>query len=60
MEERGKIFMPKFKCLECKKEFELNKTDDKRCPECNSKWLQVLAGEISRGKSWSAKSFAVR
>ena len=52
--------MTKFKCLECKNEFEINKLSEKVCPECKSKWLQVLSGDISKGKSWSAKSFSVR
>ena len=56
-----KIFiMPKFKCLECKKEFELKPEQTRICPECMSTWLELLSGEIPRGKSWSAKSFSAR
>ena len=36
--------MAKFRCLECKKEFE----------------AEVIAGKMKRGKSWSAKSYSVR
>ncbi len=52
--------MNKFKCLECKKEFELKSSEPKICPECMSTWLELLSGEIQRGKSWSAKSFSAR
>ena len=53
--------MAKFRCLECKKEFELDSSEaSRRCPECMSRYLEVVSGEIKRGKSWSAKSYSAR
>ncbi len=53
--------MAKFKCLECEHEFEIDDNENnKRCPECMSRYLQLLSGEIKRGKSWSAKTFSAR
>ena len=51
----------KFRCLECKKEFEAEANDSsKRCPECLGRYLELISGEMKRGKSWSAKSYSVR
>lgn len=53
--------MAKFRCLECKKEFEAEANDSsKRCPECLGRYLELISGEMKRGKSWSAKSYSVR
>ena len=53
--------MAKFKCLECKKEFEIDfPTQSRRCPECMSRYLELVSGEIPRGKSWSSKTFSAR
>lgn len=53
--------MAKFRCLECKKEFEADPSaPDRKCPECMSRYLEVVSGEIPRGKSWSAKSYSAR
>ena len=53
--------MPKFRCLECKKEFELDQSETtRRCPECMSRYLELVSGEIPRGKSWSSKSYSAR
>ncbi|MBQ7593533.1 MAG: hydrogenase expression protein HypA/HybF [Synergistaceae bacterium] len=54
--------MAKFRCLECKKEFELDPSSSttRRCPECRSKALELISGEIPRGKSWSSKSYSAR
>ena len=53
--------MAKFRCLECKKEFELDSSHTtRRCPECMSRYLELVSGEIPRGKSWSAKSYSAR
>ena len=58
--EESKI-MAKFRCLECKKEFEIeNASSSRRCPECMSRYLELISGEIPRGKSWSAKSYSAR
>ena len=53
--------MAKFKCLVCKKEFENDSpASDRKCPECMSRYLELVSGEIPRGKSWSAKSYSAR
>lgn len=53
--------MAKFKCLECGKEFKAEADDaSRRCPNCRSRYLELISGEIQRGKSWSAKTYAVR
>lgn len=53
--------MAKFRCLECKKEFELDSSSPtRRCPECMSRYLELIEGEIPRGKSWSSKSYSAR
>ena len=53
--------MAKFRCLECKKEFEAEANDSsKRCPECLGRYLELISGKMKRGKSWSAKSYSVR
>lgn len=53
--------MAKFRCLECKKEFEAEANDSsKRCPKCLGRYLELISGEMKRGKSWSAKSYSVR
>ncbi|MBQ3456357.1 MAG: hydrogenase expression protein HypA/HybF [Synergistaceae bacterium] len=53
--------MTKFRCLECKKEFENDSpSPDRKCPHCMSRYLEVVSGEIPRGKSWSAKSYSAR
>ena len=55
------ITMAKFKCLECKKEFEIDShSQSRRCPECMSRYLELVSGEIPRGKSWSSKTFSAR
>ncbi|WP_213700990.1 MULTISPECIES: hydrogenase expression protein HypA/HybF [Aminobacterium] len=53
--------MAKFKCLECKKEFELETTEAvMKCVYCGSRYLSKLEGEpLKRGKSWNSKSFSV-
>lgn len=57
----GFNIMAKFRCLECKKEFEINDpSSSRRCPECMSRYLELISGEIPRGKSWSAKSYSAR
>ncbi len=55
-----KNIMAKFKCLECKKEFEAESSSSRRCPYCMSRYLELVSGEIPRGKSWSAKSYSAR
>ncbi|MBR1437671.1 MAG: hydrogenase expression protein HypA/HybF [Synergistaceae bacterium] len=53
--------MPKFRCLECKKEFESDSSSpERKCPECMSRYLELVSGEIPRGKSWSSKTFSAR
>ena len=53
--------MAKFRCLECKKEFEIDSSSsNRRCPECMSRYLELVSGEIKRGKSWSAKTYSAR
>lgn len=52
--------MAKFRCLECKKEFESDSKSDRKCPECRSRCLELVSGEIPRGKSWSSKSYSAR
>ncbi len=53
--------MAKFRCLECKKEFEVDSaSQSRRCPECMSRYLELVSGEIPRGKSWSSKTFSAR
>ncbi|MBQ3457877.1 MAG: hydrogenase expression protein HypA/HybF [Synergistaceae bacterium] len=53
--------MPKFKCLECKKEFDSDSSaDGRKCPYCMSRYLELISGEIPRGKSWSSKSYSAR
>ncbi|MBQ7560534.1 MAG: hydrogenase expression protein HypA/HybF [Synergistaceae bacterium] len=53
--------MAKFKCLECKKIFEIDSASpDRRCPECMSRYLELISGEIQRGKSWSSKTYSAR
>jgi len=53
--------MAKFRCIECKTEVELGADEPtKRCPKCYGRYLELVAGEIKRGKSWSAKSFSVK
>lgn len=55
------LIMAKFKCLECKKEFENDSSSsDRKCPNCMSRYLELISGEIPRGKSWSAKSYSAR
>lgn len=55
------IGMAKFRCIQCKKEFEADANDStKRCPECMGRYLELISGEMKRGKSWSAKSYSVR
>ena len=53
--------MGKFRCLECKKEFELEDVAPvKKCPDCGSHFLEYMGGEpLKRGKSWSSKTFSV-
>ncbi len=51
--------MAKFKCLECGKEFKSDDTS-RKCPDCGSKYLELMSGEIKRGKSWSSKIYAAR
>jgi len=51
----------KFRCIECKAEIELDSDEStKRCPKCFSRYLELVSGQIKRGKSWSAKSFSVK
>ena len=58
-EERS--LMAKFRCIQCKKEFEEEaNAATKRCPSCFSRYLELVSGEMKRGKSWSAKSFSVK
>ncbi len=53
--------MAKFRCLECKKEFEADPlSPHRRCPNCMGRYLELVSGEIPRGKSWSAKSYSAR
>ena len=53
--------MAKFCCIECKAEVELQADEPtKRCPKCFSRYLELVSGEIKRGKSWSAKTFSVK
>jgi DNA-directed RNA polymerase subunit RPC12/RpoP len=53
--------MAKFRCIECKAEVSLDANDPaKRCPKCFSRYLELVSGEIKRGKSWSAKNFSVK
>ena len=53
--------MAKFRCIECKAELEVAADEStKRCPKCFSRYLELVSGEIKRGKSWSAKSFSVK
>ncbi|MBQ9390054.1 MAG: hydrogenase expression protein HypA/HybF [Synergistaceae bacterium] len=53
--------MPKFKCLECKKEFDSEASSaDRKCPDCRSRYLELISGEIPRGKSWSSKTYSAR
>jgi len=53
--------MAKFRCIQCKKEFEANANDStKRCPACMGRYLELVSGEMKRGKSWSSKSYSVR
>ena len=55
------IIMPKFKCLECKKEFDSEASSaDRKCPDCRSRYLELISGEIPRGKSWSSKTYSAR
>ena len=51
----------KFRCIECKKEFEADANSAaKHCPHCFGRYLELVSGEMKRGKSWSSKSFSVR
>ncbi|MDR2136849.1 MAG: hydrogenase expression protein HypA/HybF [Synergistaceae bacterium] len=51
----------KFRCIECKTEVEVDANEPtKRCPKCFGRYLELVSGEIKRGKSWSAKSFSVK
>ena len=53
--------MAKFRCLQCKKEFEADAdAPSKRCPECLGRYLELVSGELKRGKAWSSKSYSVR
>ncbi len=53
--------MVKFRCIGCKKEFETDAdASTKNCPFCFGRYLELISGEIKRGKSWSAKSFSVK
>ncbi len=53
--------MAKFRCIQCKKEFEAEaNAATKRCPSCFGRYLELVSGEMKRGKSWSAKSFSVK
>ena len=53
--------MGKFRCLECSAEFETESNEStKRCPKCFGRYLELISGEMKRGKSWSAKSFSVK
>ncbi|MDR1740505.1 MAG: hydrogenase expression protein HypA/HybF [Synergistaceae bacterium] len=53
--------MAKFRCIECRTESEFDPSEaTKRCPKCFSRYLELVSGEIKRGKSWSAKSFSVK
>ena len=58
---KEEIFMAKFRCIQCKKEFEADANDStKRCPGCMGRYLELVSGEMKRGKSWSSKSYSVR
>jgi DNA-directed RNA polymerase subunit RPC12/RpoP len=51
----------KFRCIECKAEVEMDADEStKRCPKCFGRYLELVSGEMKRGKSWSAKSFSVK
>jgi DNA-directed RNA polymerase subunit RPC12/RpoP len=51
----------KFRCIECKTEVEMDAGEStKRCPKCFGRYLELVSGEMKRGKSWSAKSFSVK
>lgn len=53
--------MAKFRCIQCKTEFEAEaNASTKRCPSCFGRYLELIAGEMKRGKSWSSKSFSVK
>ena len=53
--------MAKFRCLQCKKEFEADSREStKRCPQCLGRFAELIEGEGKRGRSWSAKSYPVR
>ncbi len=53
--------MAKFRCIQCQKEFEAEaNAATKRCPACFGRYLELVSGEMKRGKSWSAKSFSVK
>ena len=58
---RRRWSVAKFRCLECKAEVEVEANDStKRCPQCFGRYLELVYGEMKRGKSWSAKSFSVK
>ena len=53
--------MAKFRCIQCKKKFEEDaNAATKRYPSCFGRYLELVSGEMKRGKSWSAKSFSVK
>lgn len=54
--ERG---MRKFRCLECKHEFETEAEESLRCPKCLSHYLLLLEGKPLKGKRWGSKSYSI-
>jgi DNA-directed RNA polymerase subunit RPC12/RpoP len=60
-EKRRRGHVAKFRCIECKAEVEVDASEPtKRCPKCFGRYLELVSGEMKRGKSWSAKSFSVK
>jgi DNA-directed RNA polymerase subunit RPC12/RpoP len=58
---RRRCPVAKFRCIECKAEVEVDANEStKRCPKCFGRYLELMSGEMKRGKSWSAKSFSVK
>ncbi len=51
--------MRKFRCLECKHEFETEAEESLRCPKCLSHYLLLLEGKPLKGKRWGSKSYSI-
>jgi Zn finger protein HypA/HybF involved in hydrogenase expression len=53
--------MRRYRCLECKHEFEAEEKEQVyKCPKCLNRFVQLLEGTPLKGKSWSSKSFSVK